>query len=158
VVKRGIVVGVTAVAIVVAGSAGCSNKKSEPGASNSPPAAAAPAGPQLTVDGQPQKVNGSVTCTPAGDNIQIGIGDAGDGIGAVISNADPPIVHAVGLGSVNGITLGFSDAAPGQGGNAGAAKSDKTYAIKGTATGLDMSDPQQPKQVSKPFEMQVTCP
>jgi lipoprotein LpqH len=154
-VKQGIVVGVTAAAIVVAGCVGCSSKKSETGASSSAPP---PAGPQVSVDGQPQKVSNQVTCTPDGDNIKIGIGDAADGIGAVISNQDPPIVHAVGLGAVNGITFGFSDAAPGQGGNAGAAKSDKTYAIKGTASGVDVSDAANPKQVTKPFEMQVTCP
>ena len=76
----------------------------------------------------------------------------------MVSNANPPIVHAVGLGSVNGVTLGFSDAAPGQGGNAGAAQSGKSYSIKGTATGVDMSNPQQPQQVTKSFEMDVTCP
>jgi lipoprotein LpqH len=156
VVKRGIVVGVTAAAVVVAGCAGCSSKKSEPGASSGSPAP--PAGPQITVDGQRQNITGQVTCDPAGDNINIGIGDPANGIGAVVTNANPPIVHAVGLGSVNNVTLGFSDAAPGQGGNAGAAKSDKNYAIKGTATGLDTSDPKNPKQVSKPFEMSVTCP
>ena len=58
----------------------------------------------------------------------------------------------------NGVTLGFSDAAPNQGGNAGAAQSGKTYAIKGTASGLDMSNAQQPQPVTKSFEMDVTCP
>lgn len=155
--KRGIVVGVTAAAVVVAGCAGCSNKKSEPGASSSA-APAQPAGPQVIVDGERQNITGQVTCTPDGDNIKIGIGDASSGVGAVVSNADPPIVHAVGLGSVHGITFGFSDAAPGQNSNAGAEHKDKTYAIKGTATGSDMTNPEEPKQVSKPFEMTVTCP
>ena len=154
--KQGIVVGATVAAILVAGCAGCSSKKSDQGASSSAPPPAS--GPQVSVDGKPQSVSGPVTCTPDGDNIKIGIGDAGDGIGAVISNADPPIVHAVGLGTVDNIMFGYSDAAPGQSGNAGAAKSGKTYAIKGTANGVDMSDAQNPKQVSKPFEMQVTCP
>jgi ipoprotein LpqH len=154
-VKRGIVVGVAGVAIVVAGCAGCSSNKSNTGASNS---AAPPAGPQVIVDGQRQNITGQVSCTAAGDNTNIGIGDATSGVGAVVSNANPPIVHSVGLGSVNGVTLGFSDAAPDQGGNAGAAQSGKSYAIKGTAAGLDMSNPQQPQQVTKSFEMDVTCP
>jgi len=76
----------------------------------------------------------------------------------VVSNANPPIVHSVGLGSVNGVVLGFSDAAPNQGGNAGAAVNGKSYALKGTATGVDMNNPQQPQQVTKSFEMDVTCP
>ena len=153
--KSGIVVGVAGVAIVIAGCAGCSSNKSNTGASSGP---AAPAGPQVIVDGKTQNVSGPVTCTPAGNNINIGIGDVANGVGAVVSNDNPPIVHAVGLGSVNGITLGFSDAAPNQGGNAGAAQNGKSYAIKGTASGVDMSDPQQPKQVTKSFEMDVTCP
>jgi ipoprotein LpqH len=155
-VKRGIVVGVTGVAVVVAACAGCSSNKSSTGASST--SAAAPSGPQVIVDGQQQNVSGQVTCTPAGDNTNIGIGDPTAGVGAVVSNANPPIVHSVGLGSVNNITLGFSDAAPNQGGNAGAAVNGKSYAIKGTATGLDMSNAQQPQQVTKSFELDVTCP
>ncbi len=71
----------------------------------------------------------------------------------MVSNDNPPIVHSVGLGSVNGVTLGFSDAAPNnQGANAGAAVSGKDYAIKGTASGADMTNPQQPQPVTKSFE------
>ena len=77
----------------------------------------------------------------------------------MVSNDNPPIVHSVGLGSVNGVTLGFSDAAPNnQGANAGAAMSGKDYAIKGTASGADMTNPQQPQPVTKSFELDVTCP
>ncbi|MCV7427138.1 lipoprotein LpqH [Mycobacterium montefiorense] len=153
--KRGIVIGAAGVAMVVASCVGCSSNKSNTGASST---AAAPSGPQVIVDGQKQNVTGAVTCTPAGDNINIGIGDASAGVGAVISNGNPPIVHAVGLGNVNGIAFGFSDAAPNQGSNAGAAVDGKNYAIKGTATGTDMSNPQQPQAVTKPFELDVTCP
>lgn len=159
--KRGITAGVAGVAMVAAALAGCSSNKSNTGASSpgaSSSAAPAAAGPQIIVDGQTQNITGQVTCTAAGDNTNIGIGDATNGVGAVVSNANPPIVHSVGLGSVNGITLGFSDNAPGQGGNAGAAQSGKSYSIKGTATGADMSNPQQPQQVKKSFEMDVTCP
>lgn len=153
--KRGIAVGVAGVVMVVAASAGCSGNKSSTGASSSAPAAP---GTQVVVDGQKQNVSGQVSCTPSGDNINIGIGDASDGVGAVVSNGNPPIVHSVGLGSVNGVTLGFSDAAPNQAGNAGAAASGKSYAIKGTAYGVDMRNPQQPQPVTKSFEMDVTCP
>ena len=154
--KRGIVVGVAGVGLVVAVCAGCSSNKSNTGASNSPtPAAAAP---QVIVDGKKQNVSGPVTCNPAGDNINVGIGDPANGVGAVVTKDNPPIVHAVGLGSVDGITLGFSDAAKGQGGDAGAAVNSKSYQIKGTATGADTSNPQQPKPVTKPFELDVTCP
>lgn len=154
--KRGIVVGVAGVAVAVAACAGCSSNKSSTGAS--PSSAAAAAGPQVIVDGQNQNVSGQVTCSSANGVTTIGIGDPTAGVGAVVSNDNPPIVHSVGLGSVNGIALGFSDAAPNQASNAGAAVNGKSYAIKGTATGTDMSNPQQPQQVTKPFELDVTCP
>jgi lipoprotein LpqH len=154
-VKRGIAVGIAGVAMVVAAGAGCSSNKSNTGASSSAPA---PAGPQVIVDGQTQNVTGQVSCTPAGNNTNIGIGDPTSGVGAVVSNDNPPIVHSVGLGSVNGVTLGFSDAVPNQGSNAGAAVNGKSYAIKGTASGVDMSNPQQPQPVTKSFEFSVTCP
>ncbi|WP_077081947.1 lipoprotein LpqH [Mycobacterium numidiamassiliense] len=154
--RREIVVGVAGVAMVAAACVGCSSNKSSTGASSS--SAAAPAGPQLTVDGQNQNISGQVTCNTANGAITIGVGDATAGIGAVLSTDNPPIVHAVGLGIVNGVGLGFSDAAPNQASNAGAAVNGKSYAIKGTATGTDMSNPQQPQTVTKPFELDVTCP
>jgi lipoprotein LpqH len=158
-VKRGIVVGVAGVAVAVAACAGCSSNKSSTGSSGAPSSSAsAAAGPQVVVDGQNQNVNGQVTCNSANGVTTIGIGDATAGLGAVVSNDNPPIVHSVGLGNVNGIALGFSDAAPNQASNAGAAVNGKAYAIKGTATGTDMSNPQQPKTVTKSFEMDVTCP
>jgi lipoprotein LpqH len=161
-VKRGIVIGAAGVALVVAASAGCSSNKSSTGSSGSPSpsssAAPAAAGPVLTVDGQNQNISGQVTCTTAGNNITIGIGDPTAGLGAVVSNGNPPLVHSVGLGTVNNVALGFSDAAPNQNGNAGAAVNGKDWAIKGTATGTDMSNPQQPQQVTKPFELDLTCP
>jgi lipoprotein LpqH len=141
--------------MVVAACVGCSSNKSNTGQSSSPPA---PTGPLVTVDGQNQNVTGQVTCTTAGANINIGIGDAANGIGAVVSTDNPPIVHAVGLGTVNGVILGFSDAAPNQAANAGAAVNGKVYGIKGTASGVDMTNPDEPKPVTKPFEMSVTCP
>jgi ipoprotein LpqH len=152
-VKRRIVVGVAGVALMVAAGAGCSSNKSNTGAS-----APSAAGPQVIVDGQSQNVTGQVTCNSANGVTTIGIGDATAGVGAVVSNDSPPIVHSVGLGSVNGVTLGFSDAAPNQSNNAGAAVNGKSYAIKGTASGTDMSNPNQPQPVTKPFEMDVTCP
>jgi lipoprotein LpqH len=102
---------------------------------------AAPAGPQMIVVGKTQNVSGPVTCAPAGNNVIIGVGNPVNGVGAVVNNDNPPIVHAVGLGSVDAVTLGFSDAAQGQGGNAGATVSGKYYQIEGTATDANTSNP-----------------
>jgi lipoprotein LpqH len=89
-----------------------------------------------------------------GGNVNIAIGDAATGIAAVLSDADPPVVHSVGLGNVNGVTLGYQEGV-GQG-NAEATKDGNSYKITGTATGIDMQNPTQP--VNKPFEIDVTCP
>lgn len=150
-VKRGILVGVAGVAMVVAGLAGCSSNKSKTSSPNT--SSAKPSAQQVIVDGQNQSVTGKVTCTPANGNINIGIGDPTDGIGAVVTDANPPAVHSVGLGSPNGVTLGYADSA--SQGSAQATKNGNSYKITGTATGVDMNSQQQ---VSKPFEIDVTCP
>jgi ipoprotein LpqH len=151
VAKCGILVGVAAAATVVAGLAGCSSNKSS---TTSPTSSTAAAGNQVIIDGQNQNVTGQVTCTPANGNVNIGIGDPSNGIGAVVSGADPPVVQAVGLGNLTGATLGYSAGAPNQG-TVQATKSGNSYTIKGTATGIDTTNQQQ---LSKPFEMDVTCP
>ena len=106
----------------------------------------------MTIDGKDQNVTGSVVCTTAGGNVNIAIGGAATGIAAVLTDANPPEVKSVGLGNVNGVTLGYTRA--GQG-NASATKDGNTYKITGTATGVDMANPMQP--VNKPFEIDVTC-
>jgi ipoprotein LpqH len=152
VVKQGILVGIAAAATVAAGLAGCSNNKSSTGASSS---AAAPAGNKVVIDGQTQNVTGPISCTQVNGNLSIGIGDPSTGVGAVVTNADPPVVQAVGLGNLTGATLGYSAGAPNQG-SVQATKSGNSYTIKGTATGVDAANPQQ--ALSKSFEIDVTCP
>lgn len=151
--KRGMVVGVASAAIVVAGLSGCSNGKPN---TSSPSATGAAGATQVIVDGQNQNVTGQVSCTAAGDNINIGIGDPTTGVGAVVTNTNPPAVHSVGLGSVNGVVLGYSDAASNQAANATATQNGKTYKITGTAAGVDVANSQQ--AVTKSFEMDMTCP
>ena len=168
--KRGFVVTISGAAIVIAGLAGCSSgeKKSESTAESSASATsestatasatasatAASGTTKVTIDGQEQNVNGTVVCATMGNNLNIAIGESTTGIGAVLSTGDNPTVHSVGLGNVNGVTLGYQEGA-GQG-SATAEKTDNTYKITGTATGVDMSNPTQP--VSKQFEIDVTCP
>jgi ipoprotein LpqH len=163
-VKRGFLVAVGGAAIVIAGLSGCSSdeKKSEAPATSAEAtteagtAAAAPGdgGTKVTIDGQDQNVAGTVVCSAMGGNMNIAIGDAATGIAAVVSEGESPEVTSVGLGNVNGVTLGYQKGA-GQG-EAKAEKDGNTYKISGTATGIDMANPMQP--VNKPFEIQVTCP
>ena len=156
--KRGVLVGVAGTAMVVAALAGCSNNKSNTGAAGTSPATSPGAAPAeaVTVAGQNQNVTGQITCTPSNGNLNIGIGDPTNGVGAVVATTNPPVVHSVGLGSVNGVMLGFADAAPNSPANAQVTKTGNSFKITGTATGIDMNNPQQP--VTKPFEMDVTCP
>jgi lipoprotein LpqH len=165
-VKRGFVVAIGGAAIVIAGLSGCSSdqKKSESSSSSasssasetaSASATAAPSGEgtKVTIDGQDQNVGGTVVCTAMGGNMNIAIGDAATGIAAVLSE-DGSTVQSVGLGNVNGVTLGYQTGT-GQG-EAKAEKDGNAYKISGTATGIDMANPMQP--VNKPFEIAVTCP
>ncbi len=152
-VKHGVLVGIVAATTVVAGLAGCSsNKSSTTGASGS---AAAPVGNKVVIDGQTQNVTGPISCTQVNGNLSIGIGDPSNGVGAVVTNADPPVVQAVGLGNLTGATLGYSAGAPNQG-SVQATKSGNSYTIKGTAAGVNATNPQQ--ALSKSFEIDVTCP
>jgi lipoprotein LpqH len=151
VAKRGILLGIVAASTVVAVLAGCSSNKSSTSTSSPAPGAAE----KVVIDGQIQQVTGPISCTPAGGNINIGVGDPANGIGAVISTANPPVVQAVGLGNLTGVTLGYSAGAPNQG-NVQATKSGNSYTIKGTATGVNTANPQQ--ALTKSFEMDVTCP
>jgi lipoprotein LpqH len=154
--KREIAAGAVGAALVVAALAGCSSSTSTTSSSSSGSASTSAAPITVTkvlVDGQDQNVAGATSCTAAGDNINIGVGDPTDGMGAVVTNTDPPAVHAVGLGSPNGSALGYSDAAQSQG-NATATKIGNSYKITGTAVGVDANS--QP--VTKPFELDIACP
>jgi ipoprotein LpqH len=157
-VKRSITIAAAATAIVVVGLSGCSSNKSTTSGQGKSSSQSTPSGgaskTKVTIDGKDQNVNGTVACTALGGNVNIAIGDATTGIGAVLTNASPPGVKSVGLGNVNGVALGYT---PGTGqGNASATKNGSSYKISGTATGVDMSNPMQP--VSKPFEIDVICP
>lgn len=168
--KRGFVLAIGGAAIVMAGLSGCSSddKKSESASTSaeatsaeatteagtaSATAAPSDGGTKVTIDGQDQNVAGTVVCTAMGGNMNIAIGEAMTGIAAVVSE-DGSTVQSVGLGNVNGVTLGYQSGT-GQG-DAKVEKDGSTWKITGTATGVDMANPMQP--VNKPFEIEVTCP
>lgn len=164
--KRGLVVAISGAAIVATALSGCSKdeKKTESTETTKSSAASVTAGSatassgagaaKVTIDGQPHDVNGQVVCAAAGGNYNIAIGEAATGVAVVLSE-DASAVHSVGLGNVNGVTLGYQEGAPGSA-NAKATKDGSKYTITGSATGVDMANPMQP--VTKPFEIEVTCP
>ena len=152
--KRGFVVAIGGAAIVIAGLAGCSSEKKSETSGDTSSAASAEGKSTVTIDGKDQAVQGTVVCSTMGENVNIAIGDATTGIGVVLSTGDSPTVTSVGLGNVNGVTLGYQNGT-GQG-EAKATKDGSNWTISGTATGIDMANPMQP--VNKPFEISVTCP
>ncbi len=159
--KRSVTVAAAALAIVGVSMSGCSSNKSSSGgasASSGTSGATASSGSstaKVTIDGKDQNVQGTVACTTAAGTVNIAVGGNAAGIGAVLTDASPPVVKSVGLGNVNGVTLGYTPGVPGAG-KADATKDGNKYKISGTATGVDMANPMQP--VNKPFEIDVTCP
>ncbi|MDA4110099.1 lipoprotein LpqH [Mycolicibacterium holsaticum] len=160
--KRRLLVAAGGVAVVIAGLSGCSSgdrsedpatSAADPGTASAAPAGSSGAATKVSIDGQDQNVEGTVVCSAMGGNMNIAIGDAMTGIGAVLSE-DGSTVQSVGLGNVNGVTLGFQSGT-GQG-EAKVEKDGDVYRISGTATGVDMANPMQP--VNKPFQISVTCP
>ena len=166
--KRGLLIAVGGSAVVIVGLSGCSSGDGSPAASSSSTSsessesssaaastsASAAADTKVTIDGEDQQVTGSVTCTTVGDSVAITIGDPTSGIAVRLTTGDAPTVKQVGLGNVNGAVLGYSEGAVGS--DAKAEKTSDGYEVTGNATGIDMANPLTP--VTKPFEIDVTCP
>jgi len=157
--KREVMVTVGAAAILAAGLAGCSGNKSV-STPNGGVAAAGASNTKVLIDGKDQNVKGQVACATTAGSVNIAIGGpsaggagGGTGIGAVLTDANPPVVTSVALGNVNGVALGVG----GTTGSAKATKDGNSYKITGTASGADLSNPMA-GPVTKPFEIDVTCP
>jgi len=156
--KREVLITAGVAATLATVMVGCSHHDKAVSVGN---AAVAPAGASNTkviVDGKDQNVTGQVACTTAAGTVNIAIsggakGGAATGIGAVLSDANPPAVKSVALGNVNGVTLGVG----GTTGKADVKKDGSSYKISGTASGVDMSNPMG-GPVNKSFELDVTCP
>lgn len=171
---RGLLAAIGGAALVVAGLAGCSSNDEGSTAADetttgeavdeviveeeeetTTTGAAAEGAATVSIDGQEQEIQGTVACTQTGDTVMIAIGDATQGISATVSTGDEPQVSQVALGNVDGVALTYQEGT-GQG-EAAAEKDGDTYKITGTATGDDIADPGA-GMVSKPFEIEVTCP
>ena len=157
--KREILIMAGTAATLATVMVGCSHHDKATNVGN---AAVAPAGASNTkvlVDGKDQNVKGQVACTTAAGTVNIAIGGGSGssgvptGIGAVLTDANPPVVKSVALGNVNGVSLGVG----GTTGKANATKDGSTYKISGTASGMDMSNPMA-GPVNKSFELDVACP
>jgi len=119
-VKRGITLALGGAAIVIAGLSGCSSGDKSETSGATTAVAESDGMATVKIDGQDQEIAGTVVCSETGGNTNIAIGDATTGIGVVLGTGDDPAVQSVGLGNVNGVTLGYQSGA-GQ----GEAKADK---------------------------------
>jgi ipoprotein LpqH len=142
-VKRAMTVAVAGAAILAAGLSGCSGDKVSTGGAT-----------KLTIDGKDQNLSGQAGCTKANGIVTIAFTGASSGIGATLTDANPPAVKTVMLGNFNGVTLTYPSAT-GQAGEASATKDGNTYKITGKATGVDPTNPMTP--LVKPFELDATC-
>jgi len=127
--------------IVVAGSLACS-------ATGRWVSSADPSAVQLTVDGQPQAVQGAVTCNPThvGDHQIILVGSQ---INVELSG-DASQVFSVGI-HTDTVNLQYFKSGY-DGGHASGTRTDSTYDITGNITGSGLNG------ALKPFELNVTCP
>lgn len=103
----------------------------------------------LTVGGKPVDIRGPVVCKDRYGRSSI---TAGNSVVRVVIDLeqDASVVHDVYLGNVDGVEMASHDVP------ATATKDGNTYTISGTASGA--TDAKPPEQVTKPFEISVTCP
>ena len=121
--------------------------------------------PTVVLDGRPVAVVGwgrvIIPAPPGEHHIHVEVplfGSRRVGVAdctAVVTEGDNPTVVSVGLGNVNGVTLGYLSNLP-MGGSASVKKILRTYTITGQATGINISNPLQPAR--KNFEFKVRCP
>lgn len=171
--KRGFLAAVGGAAIVVAGLVGCSSDEKGSDSSEASPTATASVSPsasvqagdatattgsgtaRVVIDGKETPVAGNVVCANVAGNVSVTVGQGMSAVTATLSEGDAPTVSAVALGNIDGVSLGYTPGVPG--GSAEATKDGNKYTIKGNATGADMANPMA-GAVTKPFELEVTCP
>ena len=120
---------------------------------------------KVTIDGQDQNVGAPVTCATMGGQVSISISAGSDtpnetpkrGDLINLTDDNPPRVVTVALTDPNGVMITYSQGVPL--GTAQATKDRNSYKITGTALGVNMSNPNQPRPTDKPFdfEIDVTC-
>jgi lipoprotein LpqH len=146
-----LLIAVSALTIAAVGVAGC---PAAPSGSAAPGAGSA----MVTVDGEPQNVDGPVVCGPAASEISTGMA-IGSSTGAtvfLVQNAS--VVLQVEIGLINDPSLRYTKGDPGE--NAIVTKDGNRYTITGTAGDVSARNYRPPdyEEIRKPFEIDVTCP
>jgi lipoprotein LpqH len=114
---------------------------------------------QVKVDGSdlPGLDLDSVTCVKQAGRINVASAAIGgqQGIGVVMTDAEPPVVESLGM-VVDGTALSVASSAGMQVGSAEVAVDGDTYTITGEAQGADLANPTA-GMVTKQFSITVTC-
>jgi ipoprotein LpqH len=108
---------------------------------------------KVVVDGKARHVENHVECVTAASMVFANLGSEHDGITLILSAGEHPKLNDLTLGTVDGISLTYTTS------NIGPApavtKTGSTYTVVGTASG---PSPDGAKNVSKPFDIEFTCP
>lgn len=149
--KRGYMVAVGGAAVFGSALVGCSS-----GSHNGPsaPAASAPsAAVKVIVDGKARQIQNTVECVTAANMVFANLGSHQDAIAVTLSAGDNPMLQDLTLGTVDGLPLTYNDSNTGP--KPTVTKTGSTYKIVGSATS---PDPAGTGTVSKPFDVEFTCP
>jgi ipoprotein LpqH len=138
-------------------SAGGARSAGGPAASSAATASPRAGENRVTIDGQDQGAVERVQCGTmiGGLRIKIFMGD--HGVVAILNDANPPAVLGVQFSKTvinGGVTLEYDSRR--NEGTGQVTKQGDTYAI--TGTGISMAPSDAAQQVSKSFEIDVTCP
>lgn len=104
------------------------------------------------MDGNGKPTQNKVECVVAANLVFVNIGSEQDGVALTLSAGDKPTLEDLTLGTVDGLPLSYHDSDPGL--KPTITKVGSTYRIVGVATSPDGSG----GHVSKPFDMEFTCP
>ncbi|OMC52293.1 hypothetical protein A5745_01715 [Mycobacterium sp. IS-2888] len=149
--KRGCRVAIGSAAVVGVALVGCSSGSGN-GAGARAPSGSVAAAPKVVVDGKVRPVQNEVACVTAANMVMANIGSREDGIAVTLSAGDNPMVKDLTLGMVDGVPLTYYESNTGP--KPTVTKSGSAFKIVGTVS----DSPGGSGTVSKPFEMEFTCP
>jgi ipoprotein LpqH len=137
--------------LLSAGLAGCSGST---GKSGQAPASAAPAiDVKVVVDGKARQIENHVECVTAAKMVTVNLGNNPDLVTLTLTAGDSPKLNDLTLGTVDGVTLTYMTSHIGP--VPAVTKTGLTYKVVGTASGPSADGS---KDVSKPFDVEFTCP
>lgn len=157
--KKVLAVAIGSLGIVTMLAACSDDKGTESGPSSEATVASTGGNTEVKVDGSdlPGLDLDSVTCVKQAGTINIASGAIGgqEGLGVVMTDAEPPVVQSLAM-VVDGNALSVASNGGMNVGSAEVSVDGDTYTITGEAAGADMSNPTA-GMITKQFSITVTC-